>query len=127
MTILRGKPTAKQREMVRLVEEAYGLAVSMLSPGVECGAVARAVDAFFAEHGWAMPHSLGHGIGLDVHEGPYLRSVSAEPTILEEGMVFTVEPGLYDPEAGGVRWENDFTIRGGEAVPLTRSRIRSIP
>ena len=70
-----------------------------------------------------MPHSLGHGIGLDVHEAPVLKNHPLYDKPLQPGMIFTIEPGLYDAEAGGVRLESDdiMTEKGAEA--LTSSRI----
>jgi Xaa-Pro dipeptidase len=74
-----------------------------------------------------MPHSLGHGIGLDAHELPRFRredSVGGEENrhVLQPGMVFTIEPGLYDPETGGARLENDLlcTERGAEVLTSAR-------
>ncbi len=75
-----------------------------------------------------MPHSLGHGIGLDTHESPVLRTLAdgSDLTLLP-GMVFTIEPGLYDPGLGGVRWENDVLMTDSGATILTRARIVRIP
>jgi Xaa-Pro dipeptidase len=71
-----------------------------------------------------MPHALGHGIGLDAHEGPLIRSMG-EPSdaALVPGMAFTIEPGLYHPEHGGVRLENDVLMTAQGARMLTSSRI----
>lgn len=66
-----------------------------------------------------IPHSLGHGIGLEVHEAPSLSPTPKE--ILEEGMVFSIEPGIYIPDFGGVRIEDLFAILDGKLVQLTKS------
>lgn len=67
----------------------------------------------------SMPHSLGHGIGLLVHEQPRLSPHSTD--ILSEGMVFSIEPGIYIPEVGGVRIEDLITIRNGMVKLLTKA------
>ena len=74
-----------------------------------------------------MPHSLGHGVGLEVHEAPWLRSRGETGTTLEPGMMFTLEPGLYDGTNGGVRLENDFLVTDTSVQPVTSSRIVRIP
>ncbi|MCM3539567.1 Xaa-Pro peptidase family protein [Priestia endophytica] len=75
--------------------------------GVQADALAR---DYITEHGYGeyFGHSTGHGIGLEVHEGPALSTRSA--TVLEPGMVVTVEPGIYVPNVGGVRIEDDLLI-----------------
>jgi Xaa-Pro aminopeptidase len=70
-----------------------------------------------------MPHGLGHGVGLDIHEYPRVNVNAAEDTRFLAGMVVTLEPGLYDTELGGCRWENDILVTDGEPEVLTRSRI----
>lgn len=127
MTVVRGKTSEKQELMISLVEEAYAFAEAEARIGADTRAIAKGVDKIFARHGFTMPHSLGHGIGLDVHEEPLLRSRGERGTLLEEGMVFTLEPGLYDPEEGGVRLENDILLEKDGPVTLTRSRILRIP
>ena len=113
----------KQKEMIQLVQNAAELAEKELKPGISAGQPAQAVNIFFKSHGYAMPHSLGHGIGLDVHEAPLLKNDSENTAILEPGMVLAVEPGLYDPDAGGVRLENDFIITSSGCTRITSSRI----
>jgi Xaa-Pro aminopeptidase len=67
----------------------------------------------------SMPHSLGHGIGLEVHEAPRLTTVSEEK--LEDGMVFSIEPGIYLPDVAGVRIEDLFALKNGKLTQLTTS------
>ena len=108
VTIVKGKPSAKQEEMIRLVEEAYDAAVAAAAPGVETREIAALVDQRFAEHHYSMPHSLGHGLGLEVHEKPYLRNKPEVKTRLEAGIVFIIETGLFEAEAGGVLLEKQL-------------------
>ncbi|MDD1656167.1 MAG: Xaa-Pro peptidase family protein [Methanomicrobiales archaeon] len=107
-TVVKGEPDVKVAEMYRAVHEAQQLAASMAQPGVEGAALHQAVVEFFAEQGFESStrgfiHSLGHGIGLEVHENPSLGPGGGP---LEAGNVFTLEPGLYYPEVGGVRLED---------------------
>jgi Xaa-Pro dipeptidase len=127
LTVARGKLSAEQDRMIGLVEEAYATAVQAIRPGVSPVEPAGRADAIFSAAGWKMPHSLGHGIGLDAHEAPLLRAQSedAEQDIAP-GMVFTIEPGLYHPAHGGVRWENDFLVTETGVQLLTKARILRI-
>jgi Xaa-Pro dipeptidase len=109
--------------MVSLVEKAAKLAVEMAVNGTESRAIALAVDNLFGKSKKRMPHGLGHGIGLDVHELPFIRSRSGDGWKLEPGMVFTLEPGLYDPIHGGCRLENDILITETGNEVLTGARI----
>jgi Xaa-Pro dipeptidase len=70
-----------------------------------------------------MPHALGHGIGLEAHEAPALRNREDNCGVLVAGQIVTVEPGLYHPELGGLRYEDDILITGTGHEVLTRSRI----
>jgi Xaa-Pro dipeptidase len=127
LTVARGKLSTRREEMIELVERAYELAALRARPGAECFEVAQAVNELFGSKGYSMPHSLGHGIGLQVHEAPYLRARRESSVALVPGMVFTIEPGLYDEEAGGVRWENDFLVTSSGCEVLTTSRILRFP
>jgi len=128
MTLIRGELSAEQERMVSLVEQAYSAAVGALRIGASCREPALRVEEVFSAAGQRMPHSLGHGIGLDTHESPVLRTQleSSESTFLS-GMVFTIEPGLYDPRLGGVRWENDVLLTDAGVTILTQARIVRIP
>ena len=117
-TVVRGPAPERIRRMHRAVLAAQKLALSMVRPGVESRAVQQAVEEFFRKAGFetrlAPPgkecgfiHSVGHGVGLDVHESPGLRT---EPGRLCAGHVVTVEPGLYYPGIGGVRIEDTVVV-----------------
>ncbi len=123
MTFVRGKPDAKRAEMIALVQRAYDEAVAMCGPGVKSRDVALRVDSIFSEKGYAMPHGLGHGVGLEAHEMPAVRSREDNDWVLAPGHIITIEPGLYDPVSGGVRLENDVLITKTGYEVLTHSRI----
>ncbi len=123
LTVVSGRPSPRQRLLLELVEEAYTQALALCTAGTPVSRIAAAADRVFSRHGLSMPHSLGHGLGLQVHEAPYLRSSPEKEVPLRPGMVFTLEPGLYDPGAGGVRLENDILITETGPEVLTRARI----
>jgi Xaa-Pro dipeptidase len=112
-----------QEKLLTLTEKAYKLALSMISDGAGTRAIAAAVDAFFGKSKKAMPHALGHGIGLEEHENPAIRSRDDNRWVLQPGMIFTLEPGLYDPLHGGCRLENDILLTETGAEVLTEARV----
>jgi len=131
LTLARAPLSSKQEAMAEAVQESYDLALTLCRPGADPVHVGEQIQEHFESRGFHMPHSLGHGIGLDAHEAPQFRrtdSVGGEENrqVLQPGMVFTIEPGLYDPEQGGVRLENDLlcTERGAEV--LTSARILNL-
>lgn len=119
-TVVLGQAGDRQREVHEIVREAN----SRASGAIRAGMTGMAADALAREyihargHGSAFGHSLGHGIGLEVHEGP--RLARAIETTLAPGMVVTVEPGIYIPEWGGVRIEDDVLITAAGPRVLTR-------
>ncbi|MER2106624.1 MAG: Xaa-Pro peptidase family protein [Solibacillus sp.] len=120
-TIAVGEPSAKLREMYEVVFQAQALALEKVAPGmtgIEADAVARNYLAAKG-YGEAFGHSTGHGIGLEVHEGPLLSSRTE--TVLEPNMVVTIEPGVYVPGIGGVRIEDDIVITESGNKVLTHS------
>ena len=123
LTFAREPLSKAQEKMLSLVEKAYKLALSMVKPGAYTRDISMAVDAYFARSKKVMPHGLGHGIGLDAHEGPWLWSRVTNEWVLEPGMILTIEPGLYDPVHGGCRLENDILITEKGAEVLTDARI----
>ena len=122
-TVACGKLTEKQEKMISLVQEAIKIFESILAPGISTADLTSAVTDFFEKNGYMMPHALGHGIGLDVHEPPVLRNVRETESFLKPGMVLAVEPGIYSPESGGVRLENDYLITETGFEKLTNSKL----
>ena len=108
-TISKGKPSDEICRMYDTVHEAKELAVSLIRAGVSGAEVHNAAADYFTKKGYVTAgtsgfiHSLGHGVGLAIHESP---SLSVRGGVLEEGNVVTVEPGLYYPGIGGVRLED---------------------
>ena len=118
-TVVVGSADARQREVYEVVREANQRAAA----GVVAGMTGMAADAIARDWiasqglGDAFGHGLGHGIGLDVHESPRLSRLSDE-TLLESAVV-TIEPGVYVPEWGGVRIEDDVVVTPTGATVLT--------
>jgi len=127
ITVARGPLSRAQERMLTLVEKAYNLAVSLAKEGTPTRDIAMAVDAHFEKAKKKMPHALGHGIGVEAHEAPAIRNRSDNEWVLQQGMVFTLEPGLYDPVHGGCRLENDFVLTENGLERLTDARIIRIP
>lgn len=103
-------PSDRFMETMALVKKAQQAAIDLIKPGVTYIEAYEAAYAVFEEAGVEsmFTHGLGHGIGLETHEPPSLSKVA--PGELKEGMVVTVEPGLYDPEWGGIRWEYQVLV-----------------
>jgi Xaa-Pro dipeptidase len=123
MTFAAAPLSSGQNKMITLVERAYDLALGLIKGGAETRLIAQAVDELFAKSKKAMPHALGHGIGLDAHEAPALRSRGDAVWTLEPGMIITIEPGLYDTSLGGCRLENDILVTETGAEVLTTACI----
>jgi len=91
-------------------QKAQAKAMEVIRPGLPIAEAYRAAYACFQAHGveMAFTHALGHGIGLETHESPSVSPLAEG--LLEAGMVVTVEPGLYYPEWGGIRWEHTVVV-----------------
>ena len=123
LTFAREPLSKEQEKMLSLTEKAYKLALPMVKSGETARNISLAVDTYLGRYKKAMPHALGHGIGLEAHEAPFLRNHADNNWLLEPGMVIALEPGLYDPVHGGCRLENDILITETGAEVLTDSRI----
>ena len=120
-TIALGKPNEKLVEIYEVVKDAQEKAYRTVRAGVkakEVDAAAREVISA-AGYGEYFTHRTGHGLGLDVHEEPYIGPDGE--VILENGMTFTIEPGVYVPDLGGVRIEDDVAVIDGRGKRLTRA------
>ncbi|MDU5946362.1 MAG: M24 family metallopeptidase, partial [Paenibacillus macerans] len=120
-TVALGKPADKLREIYDVVLEAQLHTLEHLRPGMtgrEADALARDVIARYG-YGEYFGHSTGHGLGMEVHENPRVSKTS--DTVLQPGMVVTVEPGIYLPGLGGVRIEDDVVITDSGVRRLTES------
>ncbi|KPC77749.1 Xaa-Pro dipeptidase [Thermoactinomyces vulgaris] len=120
-TVMLGRPSEKQKEIYDIVLEACNRTIAALRPGMtgkEADAVAR---DYISAHGYGdfFGHSTGHGLGMEVHELPMLSSRG--DMVLQPNMVVTVEPGIYLPEVGGVRIEDDVVITETGCEALNQS------
>jgi Xaa-Pro aminopeptidase len=124
-TLAFGPVPEELREAHRVVREAQRAGVEAVRAGVTGGAVDRAARAVIREAGLGerFGHGLGHGVGLEIHEGPSLRPGSKD--VLPEGAVVTVEPGVYLPGVGGVRIE-DMVVVGPEGARVLSRTPRDL-
>jgi len=124
-TVVKGDPQKELEEMYEAVVLAQTAALSLIKAGVTGAEVHQAVVDHFEQSGfktditkgYGFTHSTGHGLGLDVHELPYL---SKSGGVLQSGNVVTVEPGLYYPKIGGIRIEDAVVITDKGYKNITR-------
>jgi len=120
-TYITGKPTKRQLEIYNCVLEAHDRAVDMVRPGVKAADIDRAAREHIERAGFGkyFGHGTGHGTGLVIHEGPNISPKSKD--VVTEGMVFTIEPGIYVPGFGGVRIEAMVQVTSSGATLLTEA------
>jgi Xaa-Pro aminopeptidase len=119
--VFGGSPPSDFREAFQAVRDAQAAAIEAIEPGVPTGAVDAAAREVIAECGFGdrFIHRTGHGVGLSVHEGPYIVDGGERP--LEEGMVFSVEPGVYIEDAFGIRIEDLVVVTEDGCERLNQS------
>jgi Xaa-Pro aminopeptidase len=127
-TVVKGRASEGVRRMFDTVVRGQELAIKRIKGGVKAFEVHQAVQQFFAAEGYktgrvgrrmqGFIHGTGHGLGLEIHEAPRIGNHSED--VLTAGHVVTVEPGLYYPEFGGVRMEDDVLVTPKEARNLTK-------
>jgi D-alanyl-D-alanine dipeptidase len=118
-TVHVGPPSAEFREIFAIMREANHAALAAVRPGASCESVDRAARQVIAAAGYGerFTHRLGHGIGIEIHEEPYM--VEGNPLLLEAGMTFTDEPGIYLPGKFGCRIEDVLAVTADGGVSLT--------
>ena len=128
-TWVLGEASPEQKRMHRAVATMQQAALDLVRPGVSAKRVHAKVVEVLEQMGFAgrMPHSTGHSLGLAAHDGGRLSD--KEDLILQEGMVFTVEPGVYLPGYGGVRIEDDIVVgpQGAELLTTASRELTEVP
>ncbi len=117
-----GKATDKQKKVFSIVHRAQAAALAAAHPGVPCHAIDDAARKVVEDSGYGpgykfFSHRVGHGIGMDGHEWPYLVRGNNQP--LEPGMCFSDEPGIYIPNEFGIRLEDDWHVTETEGKLFT--------
>ncbi|MFO7985536.1 MAG: Xaa-Pro peptidase family protein [Desulfatiglandaceae bacterium] len=120
-TLFMGTPREEFRHIYKTVRKAQSAAIKAIKPSVLSTHVDRVARQIIQEAGYGeyFGHGLGHGVGLATHEAPKLGP--RRPVLLKEGMVATVEPGIYIPERGGVRLEEMVVVTESGTQILTRN------
>lgn len=123
-TVCKGAPSPVLKRQWDAVKAAQDAALKMIRPGVKTGAIHAAALEIFEKRGFKTDdkqgfiHGTGHGVGLEIHEAPSLGEDKTE--VLREGMVLTVEPGLYYRTSGGVRLENTILVTKAGYKDMTK-------
>ena len=119
LTLGLGEPSEELLKVYDIVQEAHDRARKSVCPGRSLKEVDAVARDFIREKGYGefFGHGLGHGVGLEIHEYPLVSSRSED--VAEEGMVFTVEPGIYLPDVGGVRIEDTVVVTADGCEALT--------
>ncbi len=128
-TFVLGRPTKKQQRIYETVLAAHDRAIKAVKPGASLASIDKRARSHIEKQGFKkyFSHGTGHGLGLCVHEPPVVSWRSTARA--REGMVFTIEPGIYLPGWGGVRIEDTVAVTPGGAERITRSdkKLRPLP
>ncbi len=129
VTLAVGEVSPRLREMHDVVLEAHDRAIDSVRPGAALRDIDAAARKYITDCGFGdyFGHGTGHGLGLEVHESPSVSPRADEEA--REGMVFTIEPGIYIPDVGGVRIEDTVLVTAGGCRRLTRipKGFRTLP
>lgn len=119
-TIAYGDIGDQQAEIYETVLKAQERAVSISKPGISCAELDLIAREIIKEKGYShyFPHRLGHGLGISIHEYPSITETN--PLLVQTGMVYTIEPGIYVPNVAGVRIEDDVYITESGCEVLTK-------
>ena len=119
-TVAYGDISEQQADIYETVRKAQEAAVSISKPGISCAELDLTARNIIKESGFGnyFPHRLGHGLGVSIHEYPSITETN--PLLLQAGMVYTIEPGIYVPNIAGVRIEDDIYITENGCEVLTK-------
>jgi len=119
-TYVVGEPGGEVREVYAVLQRAQAAAVDAVRPGVTAASIDEAARAIIRDAGYGefFVHRTGHGIGLEVHEEPYI--VDGNDLLLEPGMAFSIEPGIYFPGRWGARIEDIVVVTDGGCEAVNR-------
>ena len=123
-TIFVGEVPKNMKDVYDLVLKNQEQVLDDMHDGASTKQISKMVDNDFRLHNYDLIHALGHGVGLDIHEGPVL-SINSENT-LKENMIVTDEPGIYIPGQFGIRIEDTVLINKGTCEPLTKSNKKYV-
>lgn len=137
---IKGKIDERQMKAVKIVLKAYDITISSIKVGLSCWKLHQKIDKYMRKNGYKLLHSLGHGLGLRIHELPHIGMPSKKKLSkkrksrweklkkirFEENMVFTIEPAVYVKGLGGCRLENDVLLTRKEPIILTNARLIKI-
>jgi Xaa-Pro aminopeptidase len=119
-TYVVGEPAGDVREVYDVLQRAQAAAVDAVRPGVTAASIDDTARSIIADAGYGeyFVHRTGHGIGLEVHEEPYI--VGGNDLLLEPGMAFSIEPGIYFPGRWGARIEDIVVVTDTGCEPVNR-------
>lgn len=123
LTVAKGELSPEQEELLELVQHAADECLRLYKKDVPVKDACELAEKIFAKAKRKMPHTLGHGIGLEIHEYPRVSTKMPANVTFRPGMIVTLEPGLYDEKLGGVRLENDVLITEEGNEVITKSKI----
>ena len=118
-TVCLGRMNSEQRKVYRVVKKAQEKALANVKPGIKGSKLNSLAGSLIERAGYVLGHSLGHGVGLEIHESPGLRTGSRD--IIRENMVFTIEPGIYLRGKFGIRIEDMVLVKKNGVELLTHS------
>ena len=121
-TVALGAISDEQKKVYEIVLEAQKKAIGQIREGIACSEIDKAARDVIKSYGYGeyFGHALGHSVGLDIHELPNFSPKCS--TVLKEGMVLSVEPGIYLPEKFGVRIEDLVVVTKNGSINLTKSK-----
>ncbi len=123
-TLVFGAPSEKQKKIYQIVQDAHDKAIDAVKAGAKCVDIDAIARNYIADKGYSeyFGHGLGHGVGLKVHELPVLSPRGKGELV--EGMLVTVEPGIYIPDWGGIRVEDLVLVTSDGCEVLTKAEKR---